>query len=428
MKESQYNYYFEKEEFSYFFNGVNKTYFRVPIELGKKIQLSLKSDIDSFFRSRNFGEKLYNEGFIVDDNKNELEDIFRRKELEKTKKDYFLVILPTLNCNFSCWYCIQDHVESVMSDETIDKLKKHIEYMINVMKIESLHIEWFGGEPFMYFNRVIKPIASYAQKICLESNINFEHSATTNGFYLTKDIYSDLTDLELRRFHITLDGNKLKHDEVKYCDDCGSAFTQTLTNINGILSYDPNANLILRINYTSDNLDRSLVSDVNQLIQPANRGRVLVNLKKVWQVKSTEELNDEVKDIRLEFESSGYKVTKLEIITNFLTCYVERDFYNAINFNGEVVKCTASDDLYTGIPYGILDKTGEIKWDPNQLRKLRERDLPKPCSTCHYLPICMGPCPHKNNLNNNTFICKFSDIKKVIPDMIMSYIDSRYVL
>ena len=46
------------------------------------------------------------------------------------KKDYYMVILPTLNCNFKCWYCIQDHIPSLMTEEVISLVKRHIKYVI----------------------------------------------------------------------------------------------------------------------------------------------------------------------------------------------------------------------------------------------------------------------------------------------------------
>ncbi len=54
------------------------------------------------------------------------------------------VILPTLNCNFKCWYCIQDHIPSLMTEEVISLVKRHIKYVIENLDLDTLHIEWFG--------------------------------------------------------------------------------------------------------------------------------------------------------------------------------------------------------------------------------------------------------------------------------------------
>lgn len=44
----------------------------------------------------------------------------------------------------------------MMSDETIERVKKHIDYLVKEQKVKSIHIEWFGGEPFMYMNQMYR--------------------------------------------------------------------------------------------------------------------------------------------------------------------------------------------------------------------------------------------------------------------------------
>lgn len=425
MIASKYNHYIEENGFAYFFNGLTKTYFRTPLETGRKINIYLNSDVSVLFHRSSIGEKLLKNGFLVNDDIIELDAILCNRNAEITNKDYFLIILPTLNCNFKCWYCIQDHIQSMMSEEIKDRILRHIDYMIDVNRINSLHIEWFGGEPFMYFEEIIKPIGSYAQAKCLENNISFKHSATTNGYYLTSNIHYDLKKLALRKFHITLDGNKEMHNSVKHCDCCNSAFDRTLNNINQILSYDKNSSLILRINYTDDNLDESIINDVNNFIHSENRSRVLVNLKKVWQIKNNNTTSHKAQNIREEFMKYGYRATLLDIVCNFTSCYVEKMYYNAINYNGNIVKCTAIDDLNTRKPYGILDNNGEIIWNNSQTKNFFKRELPKPCQSCKYLPLCMGPCPHDSNAQGS-FKCKLSGQFSNIRQMIVSFINSRY--
>ena len=92
--------------------------------------------------------------------------MIRKKYFEAiNRKNAFLVILPTLNCNYNCWYCIQDHVVSKMSDYTKDAILRHVDYMINVEKIESLQLNWFGDEPFMYFRNTSAPLSDYLRWI-----------------------------------------------------------------------------------------------------------------------------------------------------------------------------------------------------------------------------------------------------------------------
>ena len=88
--------------------------------------------------------------------------------------------------------------------------------MINVEKIKSLHLDWFGGEPFLYFNEIISPISLYAQQLCIKAGIPFSIHSTTNGFFLSNEVIDKCSSLDFKHFQITLDGNKKFHDKVKF--------------------------------------------------------------------------------------------------------------------------------------------------------------------------------------------------------------------
>ena len=72
-----------------------------------------------------------------------------------------------------------------MLDFILIDLNQRADYVIENLDLDTLHIEWFGGEPFLYFDKVIRPISEYAISICNEAKIPFFNSVTTNGFYLT---------------------------------------------------------------------------------------------------------------------------------------------------------------------------------------------------------------------------------------------------
>lgn len=129
-------------------------------------------------------------GFIVDAEFDELEYILFKNRVETMQnKQYHLTINPTLQCNYKCWYCCVEEQNTKyelrrMNDETIEILKKHINYMIKVEKIFSLHLDWFGGEPLMFFYEVILPISKYALELCKTYNIPYTSHVTTNAYYI----------------------------------------------------------------------------------------------------------------------------------------------------------------------------------------------------------------------------------------------------
>jgi len=384
---------------------------------------------DVLLEQTNIANKLINNGFLIPKIRDEL-NIIRKKNKESINaSNYFLIVLPTLNCNFSCWYCIQDHIKSVMSPNTINKIKAHIDKIIFEDKISALHLEWFGGEPFMNFEEVIVPISLYAIKKCKEANISFLNAATTNGYYLTSKIQKEIEVLKFEKFHITLDGPRSFHNKVKNQRGLNSAFDHVLMNINEILTKNKSVKLNLRINYTQDNLDESIVPEINEHICSNNRERVLIIPRKVWQ-ESNVGLSDKLIDVIQKFRESKYVVQELNIIHDYVPCYANRKNYAAINYNGSVVKCTANDDLYSKNPPGQLNDDGSIIWKEGFLECFNKKRFENSkCLKCKYLPICMGVCSRDYDIESGDevlYYCKMESQTLRIEDMIINFINTCY--
>lgn len=422
MKVSKYNYIIERGNTTYWYNGLEHTYFKLPLELGRKVESVVNSPEYLELLPQSLLEKLVAGGFMVSDDTDELSVIRKRNEERINQKDYLMIILPTLNCNFKCWYCIQDHIHSKMSLDTMDSIRKHIDYMIDIERITLLHIEWFGGEPFMYFKQVISPICEYAQMKCRQNNIPYVTSATTNGYFLSSKILTDIKRLEFKRFHITLDGPKQVHDKVKFQNNCESAFEHVLNNIENILNHSDDIQILLRINYTENNLNYQIVEDINKVISLKNRSKIQINPKKVWQESVCKDRYSNVVTLLELFESSGYRVNRLDIIWDFVPCYANRKYYNAINYSGDVLKCTACDDLYAKESHGKIGADGSIIWDKNFIVKYEVKSFENPgCLSCRYLPICMGICPRDYG---KVSYCKLNGMDMKIEDAIVNYIEA----
>ena len=213
----------------------------------------------------------------------------------------------------------------------------------------------------MYFKQVIAPISEYAIEKCDKAKIPFLNSATTNGYFLSSDKIKDLKRLKFSGFQITLDGDKGNHDKVKFQNGCDSAFVHTLGNIDKILSALKDMNIVLRINYTHKTLTNKIVSQINEYISPENRKQLTITPKKVWQESVDKNFQLSTISILDEFNDYGYNAARMEIVDNFVPCYANREYYNAINYNGGVVKCTACNDLYESNPPGQLQEDGKIE-------------------------------------------------------------------
>ena len=107
-------------------------------------------------------------GFILSPDFDELEYIkLQNKRCVSLNRDYHLTINPTLDCNLKCWYCSVGYAGAIcdrerMSDATIQGLMNHIDKLATQQKVNSLLLDWFGGEPMMYFDQVYKKTMKHA--------------------------------------------------------------------------------------------------------------------------------------------------------------------------------------------------------------------------------------------------------------------------
>lgn len=375
--------------------------------------------------SRTLYDKLTKTGFLIDDDIDELEIVRKYHKQAVESKNTLLVILPTLNCNYKCWYCIQDHVGERMDDHTIEKVKKAINRLINEEKITSLTIEWFGGEPFMYFHEVVQPISEYAKSKCEEAAIPFFNTATTNAYYLVDDVVKKMDSLNFRRFQITVDGNRESHDSVKYMEGLSSAFDRALEHIKGILSNIEGSTVTLRINYTHK-ISSDIIVDICSRIPENLRGRITILPRKVWQEQQDRNFGPIIFKMMRVFRKMGFLVESWSPLTGFVSCYANRRYYASITPTGGLAKCTACDDFYAKESPGRLSDTGELIWDKDYENAYCSPTFEnKNCLNCNRLPCCMGHCPKENVRNNQS--CKYSYSDFNFMDSVIEFIDGQYV-
>lgn len=425
MKSSIYNFIIYKFGKSYWYNAYTHLFFTLNEQLGRKVENMLRQPESLQVVSMSLYNKLLRGGFIVPKNVDEVSKVLASNQEAVNNKGYLLTILPTLNCNFRCWYCIQEHVAGTkMSPETIRKVKLHIQTKMKNPELQFLSIEWFGGEPFMYCD-VIRDISDFAKDLCQKKRIPFISTATTNGYFLTKDKIPLLKEYNFNRFQITLDGVKSAHDKVKFQSGCESAFEHVLTNINTMLGEMPGLNILLRVNYTRENLDEVLVGQVCEFIAPEDRSRVTVMPRKVWQVAAGNTFQDTTGHIWRKFKEAGFRIDNSNIIKDFVPCYTCRKHFLTINHNGHVLRCTANDDLYATDPPGYLDDNGQVVMKKEYELKYSLKSFDNDnCRNCKYLPMCMGQCP--DHYNPDKHECKRASMDLSFEDSIINEIENSF--
>jgi len=110
--------------------------------------------------------------------------------LRKSKNINVLKIQLGLSCNYSCDYCSQKFVERPpeTSKKDIDDFMSKLE-VLEFNEEDGLKIEFWGGEPFVYW-KTMKPLAeAFADKFSHWQN-KPRMSVITNGSLLTREICS----------------------------------------------------------------------------------------------------------------------------------------------------------------------------------------------------------------------------------------------
>ena len=321
------------------------------------------------------------------------------KTIDEDDSHLHLIINPTLDCNFHCWYCYENHVrDSCMSSATVEAIKLLIEKKIDQNNnFRYLTISFFGGEPLMKFHEVVEPLVKWINEYCDTRKIALEVHFTTNSYLLDDNIINILKDWNVS-FQITLDGGKESHDNTRFEKGGKGSFDIIMHNIAKLASIKKK--VVLRINYTKNNI--MSISDIIgtlERIDKSERRYIHVDFQRVWQDSSkvlSDEEADYLRDLRNQLMDMGFSAS----ISNHLSsvknsCYGDKLHEYLINYNGDVFACTARD-FKSENRLGKISVDGEIEWNQDLLDKRNNIKFSKEvCHQCRIAPLCGGGCKTK---------------------------------
>lgn len=433
-KVSRYNYYINHNNRVVYFNSLKGGLFSVSLEEHKKMTLLFEDLIMFNIQYNSVFDRMIKMGFVVPEGTNEL-DIIRLKNRNEVfaNKKYKLFILPTLECNFNCWYCYEKHEAGHMGFKMVEATKAHIFHMIVNEKISALDLSWYGGEPLLYFEEVVYPISLYAKKICREYNIPYTNWVTTNGYLINKDMISKVNDIQLFSYQITIDGNREKHNKVRNVQGLPS-FDKIINNIILLCENLSSAHITLRLNYDNVTLRSHYLSDIYEMIPPDCRKKVDLTFQRVWQtqdqVSSTSSIT--INDLRHVCRKMAYR--NVDISGKFrvgkcVRCYADRYYTAVLNFDGKIYKCTSENFDGTN-SIGQLSIDGKIEnEDSDLLAKMfaRSNFENEKCLNCKHLPICLGPCMKRKlaDYDNSTTDCYLEPLEVTSDQFIIELFENR---
>lgn len=404
---------------SVIFNGVNKKFIKVDKDKINYFVQILQTP-DSFTISHPLILKYFKSlGFIVNDDDNEqtvLKDI-RNRFIQS--KEYKTTIVPTYECNYNCWYCIQKHEPVKINKEKIRLIIKHIKNYIIENDIQSYVLSWFGGEPLTQ-PEIIDFVSSELFYFCCAHSVDYSAGITTNGALLDAEIIKMLIRNKVDYYQIAIDGDEKVHNLNKHDNHSDNSFALILNNIVNLLKLNQAAKVVLRLNYTLTTLkSKDLLNDICKYIPVEIRYRIKVDLQKVWQIKEEKVKIEQLRALQEKFVDSGFELCTEHV---FSMCYVEKKHYNMFFYNGGVEKC---DKRPIDRLRGYINNKGDITWKEKPI--FQEYDLFDKnciCSDCLYYPLCYCGCPviREDRINeNNKVTCGHCSEYAIFENRIQDY-------
>jgi uncharacterized protein len=354
--------------------------------------------------------------------------IFENRKRVFNSDSYNLMILPTLNCNFNCWYCYEeDRPKRIMNQETVEATIKFIQ---NTIENKSYFIlDWYGGEPLLCYKSVIEPISHTVKDICDKNGVYLESKITTNGYLLTNKMLSLFKKINIQTIQITLNGPSKIHNKIRYQAGTSDSYERIVNNIIMLLEDLKLKVFILRINFSKEYFDS--ISEIIDSFPFHLRKYIFVLIRQIEQDIETGRVSFEQIGKKLaEFQREGYSIESRVyqyINTGRVACDSDLSNHAIINYDGRIFKCHSVNFEKT-VEDGFLTEDGFIEWKEEAVFPVLNK-IPYDntiCKNCLYLPICIGLCSYRikyfiNNIKQKENCVLFEGLETIVNNMLSKY-------
>lgn len=364
--------------------------------------------------------------------------------VEVKKINHLEVIVKVAErCNLNCSYCYFFHGEddsfkkhpARIANEVINSLANFITEACKDFDINSVNIDFHGGEPLLLDKRFFVQYCDIFLKK-LPQNIKLQFKIQTNGVLLSKE-WLDLFKKYVFKIGVSLDGTEEMNDLYRK-DHAGNGSYQSV--IKGItlaqdFGYNDIAILsVVNAKSSARKIYRHFVDDLK--VQNMDFLLPYVSYDTIGS-DTPEEFGTFLKDLMNEWFSDNNPKINVRILNNTLAMLLGKRstlITQGNNVTNAVAITVASNgDLF---PDDVLRSS---KWDyannghsinglslkdllnKSGFRILREASIPKECKTCKWMNICGGgELVHRHSLAN-----EFNN-KSVLCEGLKMYFDTAY--
>jgi uncharacterized protein len=308
-------------------------------------------------------------------------------------RTWHLVIIPTEQCNFRCTYCYERSNQTAMKHQIGEAVKALISQ--RMPDLDTLYVGWFGGEPLLARRRIVD-ISHYIRGLTQSyPRLSYRAGMATNGYLLTPSLVSELVELGISDYQITLDGPQQIHDQRRPTVNGKGTFDRIWKNLVAMRDRAEQVRILLRIHF-----DPSRISHLGALIEDVRR-EFLPDRRFTIDFQAIKRLGGKDDD-KIEVFSAVEEQRRIKMLQGELhkdrnrkgpkerpyVCYASRPNSLVIYPNGDLGKCTVA--LYNPINrIGSINKEGTVSIDSDLLKPWLRGFMGKP-------DLSILQCPLKN--------------------------------
>ncbi len=361
------------------------------------LELYLLASLDELDERHPILKHFADQGIIVNFDEEALLETMRRSYCG-FPRTVGLTVCTTMNCNFDCTYCFENHRPGKMSPEVQDAVVTLAGKILEVSGAPLLAVTWFGGEPLMALD-VIESLSGRFMAAAKEHHAEYTASIVTNGYLLTQETADMLGRLQVKNAEITVDGIGASHDATRHLAGGGGTFEHIMDNFRHLklpFSVDIRHN-VHKGNYEEYDRLNALVRKISQesgntiICTPNETKENPVSRERADRPKLLEE-SESVRVGILKDVKSGRHIRK-----GF--CIAQYFWWLSIDDKGNLYKC---DEIVHDPEQSFATAAG---WDPanpfetacapdRMTSFLNTADLlqDEECRNCIWLPTCSGGC------------------------------------
>lgn len=401
-KTSLYNLFVPYKDKIVYANLLQETSFLLSPAEDERIQQQLNDPISFELGYPSVFARFKDWGFIVDDRIDEFA-LFRQRVIKRfyQNRNCHLVIHTGEESDMQLPRPVL-RVQPTANKETgwLDGLKKHITCLVKQEKIESLCLEFTGGEPFLQFHSLIEPLCRYARQQC--KDIPFSAQVETNGlaFLSCCRLFGPLG---IGSIKLTLEANERRHDKIRH-EKGVPTFRRICANIVTACKSVPTLHCLVQFDYDSTDDPKELQRVLDSF--PASiRNQITLSFNRTNQTNAIEQVLRQNNDFETRLQKTGFQaMDPLQTDSGWRFPIDEHRYVRTVFPDGNCY--FGKQELLIPVPgFGKLDiKTGEITGD--ELQEYRAANLQwydnPTCRACKLLPavhpICAKTCRQIDSL------------------------------